>query len=263
MQDAVATLTPPQIHALPRQVFVRQQEMPPRHLFASHTHPWHQLLYATSGTLVASLKDQRLFVPSGSAVWLPAGVEHSTYTEFGAELKSLYIDSAFDTLENRRPLVLSVSPLMRELILTAANFDTEYPVHGYENDLVQVLLQTLERLPQRGHTLPWPSEPRLADLCNALFANPSHRPVLNEAAQALAMSARTLERHFRQQTGITLQAWYSRMRLMKAIEMLSTPMSVTQIALELGYSAPAPFIQMFREKMGVSPNQYRSSGPLG
>ncbi len=262
MKDDVVTLSPPQMQDLPRQVFVRQQAMPARHLFASHKHPWHQLLYATSGALVASLKSQRLFVPSGSAVWLPAGVEHSTYTEFGAQLKSLYIDSGFDALESEHPLVLSVSPLMRELILAAANFDTEYPLTGYENDLMQVMLQTLERLPRRGHTLPWPGEPRLAKLCTELFANPSNRPVLNDVAQTLAMSARTLERHFRQQTGITLQSWYSRMRLMKAIEMLSTPMSVTQIALDLGYSAPAPFIQMFREHMGVSPNQYRSRALL-
>jgi AraC-like DNA-binding protein len=50
---------------------------------------------------------------------------------------------------------------------------------------------------------------------------------------------------------------------MKAIEMLGTEMSVTRIALELGYSAPAPFILMFREHLGVSPNRYRTQKQPG
>ncbi|ULG70431.1 AraC family transcriptional regulator [Marinobacterium sediminicola] len=243
---------------LPRQVYVRQQLMPARHLFPPHTHAWHQLLYATSGTLVASLEGQRLFVPSGTAVWLPAGVEHSTFTEFGAELKSLYIETVYNALGSETPLVLEVSPLMRELMLAAADFEVEYPLEGYEHNLIQLMLQTLGRLPARGHILPWPADSRLAKLCAQLYANPAERPGLEQIAASMAMSARTLERHFRRETGLTLQSWYSRLRLMKAIEMLSTDMSITRIALELGYSAPAPFILMFREHLGISPNRYRS-----
>lgn len=258
MNNAITRLSPPEMHSLPRQVYVRQQLMPPRHLFPPHTHDWHQLLYATSGTLVTNLEEQRLFVPSGTAVWLPAGVEHSTYTEFGAELKSLYIETGFNALDTAIPLVLEVSPLMRELMLAAANFEVEYPLHGYEHNLIQLMLQTLGRLPQRGHTLPWPADSRLAKLCTQLYARPGKRPGLEQIAAGMAMSTRTLERHFRRETGLTLQGWYARLRLMKAIEMLGTEMSVTHIALELGYSAPAPFILMFREHLGVSPNRYRT-----
>ncbi len=258
MNNTITRLSPPEMQKLPRQVYVRQQLMPARHLFPPHTHHWHQLLYATSGTLVANLEGQRLFVPSGTAVWLPAGVEHSTYTEFGAELKSLYIDTSYNALGSGAPLVLQISPLMRELMLAAAEFEVEYPLHGYEHNLIQLMLQTLGRQPQRGHTLPWPADTRLAKLCAQLYANPAERPGLAEMAAGMAMSARTLERHFRRETGLTLQGWYSRLRLMKAIEMLGTEMSVTRIALELGYSAPAPFILMFREHLGISPNRYRS-----
>lgn len=258
MSTTVTEISPPAMQALPRQVYVRQQKMPPRHLFVPHVHPWHQLLFATSGTLVANLKEQRLFVPSGTAVWLPAGCEHSTYTEFGAELKSLYIDIDYAAFDNSQTPVLEVSALMRELILTAAGFDAEYPLQGYENSLIQLMLQTLGRLPHKRHTLPWPTDTRLANLCAELYAHPAQRPVLAQTAAAVALSPRTLERRFRRDTGMTLQGWCSRMRLMKAIEMLGTDMSVTRIALELGYSSPAPFIMMFREQLGISPNRYRA-----
>lgn len=256
----MTTLAPPKMAKLPRQVFVRQQPMPARHLFACHIHPWHQLLYATSGVVVANLPGKRLFISPGTAVWLPVGCEHSTYTEFGAELKSLYIEAEFDAISSDEPLVLEVSPLMQELLLTAAGFEAEYPLHGYEQALIQLLLQTLGRLTSREHTLPWPMDTRMAALCTRLYATPSERPTIAQLAASLAMSGRTLERHFRRDTGMTLQHWYTRMRLMKALELLNTDMSITQIALELGYSAPAPFILMFRERMGISPNRYRSEG---
>lgn len=258
MDTFTATLSLPEMDALPRPVFVRQQRMPARHAFAPHTHPWHQLLYATSGVLVASLADRRLFVPPDTAVWLPAGCCHSTGTEFGAELKSLYIESEFDRICTDEPLVMEVTPLMRELLLTAAGFEAEYPLQGYEAAVMDLMLQTLGRLPVREHTLPWPMDSRLADLCTRLYTDPSTRPRIGELAASLALSGRTLERHFRRETGMSLQHWYTRMRLMKALEMLNTDMSVTQIALELGYSAPAPFILMFREHLGVSPNRYRA-----
>ena len=257
MSKRPGTLNLPEMDTLPRPVFVRQQRMPPRHEFTAHTHPWHQLLYATSGVLVASLADRRLFVPPDTAVWLPAGCRHNTYTEFGAELKSLYIESPFDSIRTDEPLVMEVIPLMRELLLTAAGFEAEYPHQGYEAAVMDLMLQTLSRLPVREHALPWPMDSRLAALCARLYADPSTRPRITELASSLALSGRTLERHFRRETGMSLQHWHTRMRLMKALEMLNTDMSVTQIALELGYSAPAPFILMFREHLGVSPNRYR------
>jgi len=254
----ITSLSPPEMRQLPRPVYVRQQHMPARHLFPPHRHPWHQLLYATSGVLVANLAGQRLFVPPGTAVWLPVGCEHSTYTEFGAELKSLYIDADYDGIHADEPQVLDVSALMRELLLTAADFAVEYPLGGYEENVIQLLLQTLSRLAQREHTLPWPVSPRLAELCARLYADPSVRPRIEQLAVHLGMSTRTLERHFRRETGMTLQGWSTRMRLMKAVELLNTDMNVTEIALELGYSTPAPFILMFRERMGTSPNRYRA-----
>lgn len=260
MPANITILTPPAMEQLPRPVFVRQQPMPARHLFALHTHPWHQLLYATSGVMVANLPGKRLFVPPGTAVWLPVGCEHSTYTEFGAELKSLYIEAGFEGVSCDEPLVLEVPPLMRELLLTAAGFDAEYPAKGYEQALIDLMLQTLSRLTVCEHTLPWPMDARLAELCTRLYTDPSVRPRIEQLAASLAMSGRTLERHFRRETGMTLQHWHTRMRLMKALELLNTDMSITLIALELGYSAPAPFILMFRERMGISPNRYRTQG---
>ena len=242
---------------LPREVYVRQQKMPAEHHFPAHSHPWHQLLYAISGVLVVTLPGERIFVPQQQAVWLPAGIEHSVYTEFGADLKSLYIGTEHRLFDTDQSVRLRVTPLLHELILTASTFEVFYPEQGYEARVIGLLLETLARQPTDLQCLPWPDDTQLFELCNRLYRSPDDRSSLKMLAAELNVSNRTLERRFRQQTGMSLQSWRGRLRLMKAIELLATEMSITQVALELGYSSPSPFILMFRERMAMTPAQYR------
>lgn len=242
---------------LPRELFVRQVTMPAQHGFPPHQHEWHQLLYAVSGVLVVNLEGERYFIPPEQAIWLPAGHQHSVYTEHGADLKSLYIQREYRGLSTERPQILQITPLVKELILSAATFPEHYPCHGYENDLVQLLLQSLPRLTHETHFLPWPSSLSLVSLCDELYRRPDKPHTTDALAAKLAISARTLDRRFQRETGMPLKHWRQQLRLMQAIEYLNTDYSITQIALELGYSAASPFIFMFRETMGVSPAEYR------
>lgn len=242
---------------LPREVFVRQQEIPAGHYFPPHHHNWHQLLYALSGVLVVTVEGERYFVPPQQAIWLPIGAEHSVYSEYGADLKSLYIDAKFALPGVERSCVLQVTPLVRELIREAAGFEVEYPQQGYEQDLIQLLLQALCRLERESIHLPWPTEPDLVRLCNQLYEQPDDTAPTAELAQRLAISQRTLDRRFRKATGMSLKHWRLQLRMLKAVEMLNTSRSITNIALELGYGSLSAFTFMFRERMGISPAQYR------
>ena len=259
----ITALTLLQMTRLPREVFVRQETMPARHFFPPHHHHWHQLLYATSGVLVVTIPGERFFIPPEKALWLPAGLEHSVYSEFGTDLKSLYVDQTYTGMMHNEevsggPSVqIRVSPLLRELILEASGFAVEYPLQGYEQDVMQLLLQTLARQQRDADHLPWPTDPGLVELCNQLYLQPGDRTSIAELASRLSWSERTLERRFRQQTSMSLREWKYKLRLLKAIELLATDINITHVALELGYNSPSPFIQMFREHMGMTPARYR------
>ncbi|HJU20685.1 MAG TPA: helix-turn-helix transcriptional regulator [Stellaceae bacterium] len=71
------------------------------------------------------------------------------------------------------------------------------------------------------------------------------------------MSGRTLARRFDEEVGMSLRTWHRRLRLFKAIELLAGGLSVTQIALELGYGSTSAFTYAFRTEMGRSPRARR------
>lgn len=245
----------PEMQALPREVYIRQEVMPPGHYFPRHQHPWHQLLYAVSGVLIADVTGERLFIPPEKAVWLPAGTTHEVSSHYGAELKSLYIDHLYNQLPDKNQVLL-MSPLIKALISEAAEFPAQYPEQGYENQVMAMILAVLPRLQQDHQRLPWPDPSKLHLLCQHLYDCPGDRRTTTELAATLNLSKRTLERRFKQATGISLQHWRQQLRLHKAIELLNAGRNVTHIAFELGYNSPSSFIYMFRQQTGLSPNRF-------
>ncbi len=241
---------------LPRDVFVRQQHMPAKHYFPRHTHQWHQLVYATSGVLIVDVIGERLFIPPENAVWLPCGYQHSVSTEYGAEMKSLYIDSHYQNMPTNKSVVVKISAIIKALILEITLFDAEYDISGYEAEVVSLMLNTLPRLTHVTDQLPWPKSSELIKMCKQLYEQPGAKMTTLVLADGLAMSKRTLERKFHKETGMTIQAWSLRLRYLKAIELLTAGHSITNISLDLGYSSPSPFIYMFRNISGISPGEY-------
>lgn len=126
-----------------------------------------------------------------------------------------------------------------------------------------MLRAQLQRLPQLQRHLPWPHSPRLRQMCEALYAHPADPRSLHAWGQVLGMSARTLARHFAQETGTSLRQWRQQLRLLLALEWLSTPRSVTSIAIDLGYAGTSAFSYMFHQATGCTPSQWRSRRAAG
>ena len=152
--------------------------------------------------------------------------------------------------------VFGVSPLLRALIVEAADIQEHGENAGYAGRVTALILDQLARAPQISSALPWPRTDGLRRLCEALYAEPgAHRPV-EEWGRLLGMSARTLTRRFEGEMGMSLRSWRRRMRLFKAVEMLGGGLDVTRTAMDLGYATPSAFSYAFRAAMGQSPQAY-------
>jgi len=83
---------------------------------------------------------------------------------------------------------------------------------------------------------------------------------LGDIARQSGMSARTLLRRFREQTGTTPLQWLHRTRVRQAQFLLETTTHpVDRIAGQVGFGSPTAFRDRFKRITGVSPQTYRSA----
>lgn len=257
------TITAPAGLAPPRPMTVRVQSIPPRHHFAEHAHPWHQLAYAISGVLTVAVEGRSFVISPEQAVWLPTGLAHRVGSLLGAEFRSLWIAEEAGAGLPGSPTVFTVPPLLRALIVEAAAIEGEAGAEDYAGRVTALILDQLRRARPLRAALPWPRGGPLARLCEALHADPADPRGPEAWGRELGMSGRTLARRFEAELGMSLRSWRRRLRMFKAVELLGGGRGVTQTALELGYGSASAFIYAFRADMGCGPQTYMRGGGAG
>ena len=86
---------------------------------------------------------------------------------------------------------------------------------------------------------------------------------LEDLAKVACFSKYHFHRVFSTMTGETVNDFTNRLRLEKAARLLTkTRQSLTEIALECGFSSSATFSRSFKQSFNTSPSQYRKSGKL-
>lgn len=86
---------------------------------------------------------------------------------------------------------------------------------------------------------------------------------LEDLAKVACFSKYHFHRIFSTMTGETVNDFTNRLRLEKAALLLTkTRQSLTEIALECGFSSSATFSRSFNQSFNTSPSQYRKSGKL-
>ena len=142
--------------------------------------------------------------------------------------------------------VLQVSPLLRELIAQLATLAPE-GAETKRNTLLRALfLEELSLQPQLALHLPWPAEARMAEICRLLVITPADDRGIEAWADSLAISAKTFQRHFTQQTGITFGQWKQRLRLLSSIPLLLAGNSIIHAAFESGYESHSAYSVAFK-----------------
>lgn len=87
-------------------------------------------------------------------------------------------------------------------------------------------------------------------------------PALSELADTLNLSPRTLDRYLKKE-GVSFRALHKQVRQSRACAMLAdNTLSVTEIALELGYTDASNFASAFRREAGCAPTVWRERQQL-
>ncbi|MES2106972.1 MAG: helix-turn-helix transcriptional regulator [Pseudomonadota bacterium] len=218
-----------------------------------HSHPWGQLTYARDGMLHVIADNNTWFVPPMRAIWMPPNIVHEIRTMENARLRALYSYAGYVPFPDDHCVVLEVSPLLRELILSIENINQAGP---REDHLVQVILDELQHAETLPMHLAMPHDKRLKTLCESLIAEPASTLTLEDYAQQVGASARTLSRLFEQDLGLTFGQWRQQMRLTRATSLIANGLPLSRVASQLGYTSQSAFSAMFKKTFGKSPSAF-------
>ncbi|MFI6207987.1 AraC family transcriptional regulator [Streptomyces sp. NPDC051041] len=220
----------------------------------AHRHDDHQIVYAGSGVLAVTTDAGTWFAPGTRAIWVPAGTVHAHRAHGRLDLHLVGLPADDNPLGLDTPTVLAVGPLLRELILA---YTRDPGDDGPERRrLLAVLRDQLRAAPQQPLRLPAPADPRLAEVCALVHADPARPHTLAHLAAVTGTGERTLSRLFRREFGMTFPQWRTQSRLYHALGLLADDLPVTTVAHRCGFSSASAFIDVFRRSFGHTPGTH-------
>lgn len=252
---------------VPRPVAAMARDLPDGHRIPAHRHRRAQLIYGTTGAITVVTGRGAWVAPATRGAWIPAGMEHAMTCAGAVAMRTLYIEPGAAGHLPAEPTVVSVSPLLRELIDEATRIPVEYDPEGRDGKVMDLLLLQLAPRPVPALHLPAPADgpdaADLAGLCEAIRRAPGERWTTADAAAHAHLSARSLQRRFAAATGMSLARWVQQARLVHAVTLLARGTPVTAIAAALGYATPSAFTAMFRRALGTTPTAYFTDPEAG
>jgi AraC-like DNA-binding protein len=229
----------------------------------AHRHVKGQLLLVQRGALSCEVEDGLWVVPPRSAVWIPGDALHSIKASGTLEGYNAFIDPNVGAALPRTICTVSVTPLLRELLIRSADLPVLYQEGGDHSRMVAVLLDELAKAKVEDLHLPMPTDPRLRKIVDEMMASPANRGTLDTWAKRACLSERTLARLITRQTGMSFGRWRQQLRIVLAVRWLAAGGSIQQVAADLGYESAPSFVTMFRKSLGTSPGRYMAERHSG
>lgn len=239
---------PADYQSVPRPVAVMVKSFANGSTTGRHLHERGQVLYATAGLMLAQTDAGTWAVPTGHALLIPPGLQHDIAMHGDVRMLTAYVAVAswkrFAAMGCR---VVSVSRLLDAALETICS---EPVVYGQRGDhLAAVILDEVEHADVTDLALPLPVNPNLRRMCETLLAAPDTTDDLDDWADAVAVSRRTLTRHFREETGLSFGQWRRRLRQLQSMKLEAEGAAPKDIAPRVGYRSPQALMAMIRRNV--------------
>lgn len=270
-----------------------EQNKPPRLISASkidssysihprvlHKHnDFLELLYVRSGTGIYIVDEQRYNISEGDIIICNAGVLHDEDPSQAQDLNTYSLALADIAVRGLPPNCL-ISPeyspvfpageraqtfgelmgMIHSLLVTDPKGATEtcnYLAAALISKLLLVIRQYCET---EGNTVRSRTDIIAGQVKHYIDTHFDEQFTLQDISDAIRVSPYHLAHMFKETTGYSPMQYTVRRRLGEAQSLLiTTSLSVTEIAVSVGFGNPCHFNTMFSKYIGMSPSRYRSS----
>ncbi|MEM9106475.1 MAG: AraC family transcriptional regulator [Pseudomonadota bacterium] len=220
------------------------------------------LLYAIKGSIRLGVSGRQWTLPPSYAAWIPANTAIDVAVMHPMTCCSVLFDPGFVEHMPGDTVVFTMTPMARDMIHfsrrwgpDADNFD------GFAESYFRSIAFVCVELAASPSDV-WQPAGRSREVSRALTYTESHlaEPLtFADVASAAGASERTLLRRFGEEVGLTWQQTLRRLRMVRAVELLSnTEDAVIQVAYGVGYASLSAFTNAFRDFTGLTPTQFRA-----
>lgn len=249
---------PPVPEKMPVTLLFRGEIVEGNSEYVRHSHPWSQIICVKSGVLAMLVNGQRYLAPREFAIWVPAGVEHSSYNRKTTRFCAIDIAPELDTDLPAEPCLLTPTAIFNAIADDCFSRNMTEPQNEADLRMCRVLLDQISLAPRQNTYLPTSENKLLSPVLNALEKNPADNTSLAQWAKQVYTTERTLSRRCQQELGMSFAQWRQRLRFLHSISLLEQGKTVHDVALDLGYSSSSAFIAMFQQISGTTPQRFRN-----
>jgi len=234
-----------------------------------HTHEEVHLAFGLNGKIRVAWRKQTIVTPAFTLTFIPAAEPHAVHFHDGVQVFVIKLTSSWiDRIRQVSPFVVRPTTFQNDLPAWRAMH--LYREFQSQDSLTPLMLEalTLELLVGMSRDALWVDNklPRwLQETKDFLHIHFKENLSLDAVAAAVNVHPAHLTRAFRQHFRCTIGAYLRKRRIEYARHLLSaSELSLTQIALEIGFADQSHFSRTFKSLTGMTPAEYRKvSGGAG
>lgn len=219
-----------------------------------------RLIYVRSGYLFCRTPHSWLWVPAGTALWVPVNAAYRIRCDRGDGL-AFRMGPARSLAAPTDFRVVRAPPLMREMLL-----EGEARWEGMPAALQENFTETVELLALRewldaplALALPIARDPAIRAVVRDLRRHPA-KARLERAVAVSGLTERTFRRRFEQAAELSWRALVTRARVVAgAVQLIDTPMAISEIAASVGFASASVFAAAFRRVLAETPASFAAS----
>lgn len=214
----------------------------------------HLLLWQARGEADFTVDGEPYALKPGQAIWVPAGAPHAFTVHPNSVLLPMFFEVALTATTLRGSTVITVDRDLRTLFLgfIQATYSRIQP----NINIARQILALIEERPVLVTALPLPTTASALAVAESLRFNPGDDRGVDELAASAHTSARTIERAFLAETGMTLRQWRIRNRMEAAGILLRSHTTLDAVASRVGYTNTSAFRRVFKGHFGMTPSEY-------
>lgn len=225
-----------------------------------HSHQKGQLVYVESGFQYLTIEEKIYLLPQNHAAWIPPNAVHKTNSH-SEKIKLMIMFSDVSSNEDfyHQINVFSVPPVLKEMIKYSEKWSKNVKKNADESTFLKALFNELPHFVAHSLQLhlTLPKDKRLSKVMEYLHNNYNKDFKIEELSDIALLSLRTLERIFKNETGITLHKYQQILRIIKSLELLSSiDLTVSEVAYEVGYKSLQAYTRSFLSVMNCRPSDF-------